>query len=55
MIDEHKDSKCRIFFCYRYLGSETAKYMKAYLKEIPDKSYGRVWYYDAWCCFRKIF
>ena len=46
MIDEHKDSKCRIFFCYRHLGSETAKYMKAYLKEIPDKSYGRVWYSD---------
>ena len=46
MIDEHKDSKCRIFFCYRQMGSETAKYMKSYLKSIPDRSYGRVWYSD---------
>lgn len=46
MIDEHKDSKCRIFFCYRQSGSETAKYMKSYLKSVPDKSYGRVWYSD---------
>lgn len=46
MIDQHKDSKCRIFFCYRQSGSETAKYMKSYLKSVPDKSYGRVWYSD---------
>ena len=46
MIDEHKDSKCRIFFCYRQMGSETAKFMKTYLKAVPDKSYGRIWYSD---------
>lgn len=46
MIDEHKDSKCRVFFCYRQSGAETAKFMKSYLKSVPDKSYGRVWYSD---------
>jgi hypothetical protein len=28
------------------MGSETAKFMKTYLKASPDKSYGRVWYSD---------
>ncbi len=46
MIDEHKDSICRIFFCYRAAGSETAKNIKSYLKSIKNKEYGRVWYSD---------
>ena len=46
MIDEHKDSKCRIFFCYRGEGSETAKHLKNSLKSVKDKNYGRIWYSD---------
>ena len=46
MIDEHKDSVCRIFLCYRESGSETAKNLKSFLKNVQDKDYGRVWYSD---------
>lgn len=46
MIDEHSDSKCRMFLCYREAGAETAKSFKYYLKKRSDANYGRVWYSD---------
>lgn len=49
MIDEHADSKCRIFLCYRDSGAETAKMFKNYLKAQKKINYGRVWYSDDEC------
>ncbi len=46
MIDEHIDSKCRIFLCYRDSGAETAKMFKNYLKGLKNVNFGRIWYSD---------
>lgn len=46
MIDEHKNSACRIFFCYRESGAETAKILKQWMKDNSEWQFGRVWYSD---------
>ena len=46
MIDEYKNSACRIFFCYREDGAETAKILKQWMKNDAEWQYGRVWYSD---------